>query len=342
MYDTYDEVYQLGIRDPEFSEYIKKNGLEHITNISQLPGLEAGSANDAGLDQGHIIDVPMRDGYLNPLRVHKPPTPPANGKSPLVILVYGGGFRIGDNTQMSPFARIVNRLYGATVVNLTYRLVPEHRWPTAPNDVWDNLQWIAANTDKLGADPSAGFIFGGGSAGANLVVATAHKWVEQKLEPKLTGLYVSMPVLFVEENVPAKYKDLWFAWEQNKDAFALNTAGVQGLIKEYAPDTSSPDWCPVNVENHGVGFPRTYLTVCGQDPLRDDGLVYWRLLRDRGVETKLDVAPGVPHAHVIFQGLESAQKSIFGSVHAFGWLLRDEKTPAETLKALGGGDLNQL
>ncbi|KAL0263395.1 hypothetical protein SLS55_002375 [Diplodia seriata] len=338
MYDTYDEVAKLGIRDPEFTKYIKENGYENMASFAELPGLDAssGAVNSSAAQHGYIIDVPMRDGHLNPLRVHKPTSPPANGKSPLVVLIYGGGFLVGDNTQMSPFARILNELHGATVVNLSYRLVPSgHRWPTQPNDVWDNLQWIAANAEtQLGADPSAGFIVGGASAGANLAAVAAQRWIGEKQEPALTGLHIGIPVLFVEPNVPAAYRDLWFSREQNRDAFILNAAAVDALMDKYGPDTASPDWCPLNAENALVGYPRTYVSACGEDPLRDDGLVYWRLLRDRGAETRIDVAPGVPHAHATFEGLVSGQKSNFASVAAFGWLLRDEKMPEDIIQGM--------
>ncbi|GME32756.1 Alpha/beta hydrolase fold-3 [Neofusicoccum parvum] len=337
VYDTYEEVSQLGTRDPEFAAYLKEHGLENITDISQLPGLEAGPGGTTA-DPGETLDVPMRDGYKNQLRIHKPKTNVE--KSPLVVLIFGGGFMMGDNTQMSPIARPLTKLHGATVVNLSYRLAPANPWPTAPNDVWDNLEWIASNYEALGVDPSAGFILGGGSAGANLAAVTAQKWVGQKREPKLTGLHLAIPVLFTEEIVPAKYKDLWFSREQNKDAFILNTAAVYGLQQAYAPDVSSPDWSPVNARNHSTGLPPVWTSVCGQDPLRDDGLVYERILRDHGVKTKLNVTPGVPHGHVMFPGLKSGSKSNIEAVKGFGWLLGEDKTTEEILEVMPGGDLS--
>ncbi|KAF4313681.1 Alpha/beta hydrolase fold-3 [Botryosphaeria dothidea] len=340
MYDTYEEVEKLGVRDPEFTDYLKENGIETITDFSQLPGLDASSGN-AAHDPGYEIDVPMRDGYLNPLRVHKPKNPPANGKSALVVMIYGGGFVMGDNTQMSPFSRALNQLHGATAVNLTYRLAPANPFPAAPNDVWDNLKWIVENTDKLGADPSAGFIIAGGSAGGNLAAVSAQKWIDQKLEPRITGLYLAIPVIFDEENVPEEYKKLWFSRRQNADALVLNGAAVDGILAAYAPDRSSPDWSPMNVKNHSTGFPPVYISVCGADPLRDDGLVYARILRDKGTEVKMDVSPGLPHGHVMFKGLKSGSKSNIDGAKAFGWLLGDEKTTDEILAVIPEGNLDQ-
>ena len=31
---------------------------------------------------------------------------------------------------------------GLVVVNVDYRLAPEHKYPTAVNDCWDVLQWV--------------------------------------------------------------------------------------------------------------------------------------------------------------------------------------------------------
>ena len=37
------------------------------------------------------------------------------------------------------------------------------------------------------------------------------------------------------------------------------------------------------------GLPRAFMQVFGMDPLRDEGLLYARLLRDAGVQTRLNM-----------------------------------------------------
>lgn len=106
--------------------------------------------------------ITMRDGFESQIKVHKP-TSKSGG--PLIVLVFGGGFVVGDNQQLTPYGRGFARAFDAVVVTTSYRLAPEHKFPTAPHDTEDTLLWIAKNAESLGADPSKGFILGGVSAG---------------------------------------------------------------------------------------------------------------------------------------------------------------------------------
>lgn len=74
---------------------------------------------------------------------------------------------VGDNQQLTPYGRGFARAFDAVVVTVAYRLAPEHKFPTAPNDVEDTLLWLAKNAESLGADPSKGFVLGGISAGGS-------------------------------------------------------------------------------------------------------------------------------------------------------------------------------
>jgi acetyl esterase/lipase len=106
--------------------------------------------------------ITMRDGFESQIKIHKPA-----GKSggALIVLVFGGGFAVGDNQQLTTYGRGFARAFDAVVVTIAYRLAPEHKFPAAPNDTEDSLLWIAENAESLGADPSKGFILGGVSAG---------------------------------------------------------------------------------------------------------------------------------------------------------------------------------
>jgi acetyl esterase/lipase len=301
--------------------------------------------------------ITMRDGFESQIKVHKPA-----GKSggPLLVLVYGGGFVVGNNQQLTPYGRGLARAFDAVVVTIAYRLAPEHKFPTAPNDTEDTLLWIAKNAESLGADPSKGFILGGISAGGscyssrpcnfqiwhttgNLSAVIAQKTLEDKsLAHPLTGLWLCVPLVFPNKDlVPDKYKDVWFSHEQNADAPILDKDAIDAIGGHLEPDETSPLYSPFNSKNPHKGLPPSYIQVDGLDPLRDDGLIYEQVLSENGVKTKLDIWPGLPHAHFAFLPfLSGSKKAILDTFLGFGWLLGVDISPQkvqEVMVAPAGG-----
>jgi acetyl esterase/lipase len=155
-------------------QFLKKNTLPkgNWADIKQFRAMredmEAQRLKALGSPAPHVEEefksITMRDGFESQIKVHKPA-----GKSggPLLVLVYGGGFVVGNNQQLTPYGRGLARAFDAVVVTIAYRLAPDHKFPTAPNDTEDTLLWIAKNAESLGADPSKGFILGGISAGGS-------------------------------------------------------------------------------------------------------------------------------------------------------------------------------
>ncbi|UKZ79091.1 hypothetical protein TrVFT333_006841 [Trichoderma virens FT-333] len=308
-YNTKAAVSSLGNIDPEVSEYLAAEGSKnpmlsfHLSTLVQMSRQNA-LPIQAPPGNALVITVPMRDGYQNSALVCKPAT--TSRSRPLVVLIHGGGFCLGDNSFMRTHAAAISILYGAVVVCVSYRLAPEFKFPTAPNDIWDNLKWLSMqeNVQPLGADLSAGFIVGGTSAGASLAAVVAQKW---------------------KEYVPEQYKELWFSREQNADAIVYNKAAIEFVRSAYEPDIGSPEYSPFNAESPHKGLPPIYLQVNGNDPVRDDGLIYEKVLRDHGVQTRIDVYSGIPHGYDdVFPQLESSRRQRKDVLKGFGWLLGKE------------------
>ena len=279
--------------------------------------------------------VAMRDGHENEIRIFKPENVPSSG-SPLIVLVHAGGFAMGTTHQLSPFAQGFSRLHGATVVNVTHRLAPEHVFPTAPQDIWDAVKWLGVNAASLGADTQAGFILGGVSSGANLAAVTAQLAVQEGLSPLLTGVWMCMPCVLDKEIVPPEYADVFISREQSANATLVDTQNLYSVIQTSKPDVRSPKWSPFNVPEPHKGVPACYIQVSGADPMRDDGLIYERALRRAGVRTKLDVYPGVPHWHFgFFPSLQASKKAHLDAVQGVGWLLAKSADHEDILGAMG-------
>ena len=60
---------------------------------------------------------------------------------------------------------------------------------------------------------------------------------------------------------------------------------VIGLVKAPPAD---PDFSPLLASEH-AGLPPLWMQVAGMDPLRDEALLYEKVLRTSGVQTKLHV-----------------------------------------------------
>jgi acetyl esterase/lipase len=281
-----------------------------------------------------VLKIPMRDGFESEIRVHRPkPSSKENGGggdgdgSPLVVLLHGGGFFMGNNLQMGTTARTLTDLYAATVACISYRLAPEFPWPYAHHDGWDSLVWLAANANSLGADTTAGFVVGGASAGGNIAAVMAQKSLSDnnaKLAAPLTGLWTDVPMLFARpENVPEEYKQHYLSAGQNANAPGLLTQQAIRFIRDSVKaDGSSPDFSPVNAEKPHVGLPRTFLQVAGMDMYRDDALIYRRMLEEAGVQTRLKVYVGVPHGHAnLYPGLRASKEAKIDTIEGIGWLL---------------------
>lgn len=267
-----EDVMALSSLDPEFERV--------LANIGQPPKLHGSikelramlSAAKANLTETHpealknlVVEemrVPARDGYEIPVRVYKP-EPASDAGSPLFVAFHGGGFCLGDLDTEELFCRLFAQEFKGVVVNVDYRLAPEHKFPTAPNDAWDAVQWVcnlttkipksvpscaftcilmppnvlaqaAANASKLGADPAKGFIVFGTSAGGNLTDVVGHLARDHQLTPPLTGLLEMIPAVLPGEVVPEKYKAEYLSFEQNKDAPVLDEKAMDNFLSMCA------------------------------------------------------------------------------------------------------------
>ena len=97
------------------------------------------------------------------------PEAPAGTSRPVLIFIHGGAFVGGDKRRPgSPFydnIMLAAARAGIVGVNATYRLAPEHKWPTGGADVGLAVKWVHERIAKHGGDPKRVFLMGH-SAGA--------------------------------------------------------------------------------------------------------------------------------------------------------------------------------
>ncbi|MGD9955827.1 MAG: alpha/beta hydrolase fold domain-containing protein [Candidatus Nanopelagicales bacterium] len=85
---------------------------------------------------------------------------------PLVVIIHGGGFLIGDKREdITAIPALLER--GYAVASIGYRLSGEAVFPAAVQDCKAALRWLALHADDLGLD-RARFALWGASAGGHL------------------------------------------------------------------------------------------------------------------------------------------------------------------------------
>ena len=98
---------------------------------------------------------------------------PLDGE-PLGTLVYfhGGGFIIGDIDSHQAHAIRFANTARVVVLNVDYRLAPEHPFPQGVDDAIAATQWAAKNLGRLGGEGKP-LAVGGDSAGGNFAAVVA-------------------------------------------------------------------------------------------------------------------------------------------------------------------------
>lgn len=265
------------------------------------------------------VRVPTRDGAHLPARLYAPQTAAqtiTQGRLPALLYFHGGGFTIGGVASHDALCRRLADQAACAVLSLDYRLAPEHRFPTAVNDAWDALSWLAdaAQADRLGLDASR-LAVGGDSAGGTLAAVSA-------IQARDAGLPLALQLLFypgttAHQDTPSHQT---FA-----EGFVLGAASIRYFFDHYAPRREDrEDWrfAPLLAPDvDGVAPAWVGLAEC--DPLVDEGLLYADKLRAAGVAVDLDIYRGVTHEFIkmgraipeALQAQADAARALRGALH---------------------------
>ncbi|KAI0889687.1 Alpha/Beta hydrolase protein [Annulohypoxylon maeteangense] len=301
-----EEIRALSTIDPELDQLLR-NGLvlppswnkdtdiyEIRALLSQIAETEKGQL-DTRIEEKDL-QVPTRDNGCIKVRVYRLKEWAADwGGRPGILMLHGGGYSVGDLNTGARLSRAFADLGGISV-NVEFRLAPEHPFPGPVEDAYDALAWVSENLESLRIDPAKGFIVAGESSGASMALAVAYLWVTQKKGATLqiTGIYSSANSAASAETVPEKYRSFFLSMEQNAHAPVLDIAAIERINELYKPVPNNPIAYPIAIADPSI-MPRTYFQACGLDPTRDCTLVMEQVWKDSGVQTKIDIYPGMPH-----------------------------------------------
>jgi acetyl esterase len=213
----------------------------------------------------------------------------------LVVYYHGGGWVIGNIEESDHLTRKLANALHAAVVNVDYRLAPEHRYPAAANDAWTALQWASEHMTEI-AGTVVPLVVMGDSAGGNLSAVVAQK-ARAAGGPELASQVLIYPVTDADLDNDT-YTD-------PENQLLLTRDSMVWFWDHYAPDPASrqsPDASP-NRAADLTGLAPAIVLTAEHDPLRAEGEAYARRLRDAGVPVELRRFPGQMHGFFTMVGV---------------------------------------
>lgn len=286
---------------------VMHNVLERMARAGHMPlhaltPQQARAAYAAGADVLELPSLPLarvenftvtaRDGFALPVRLYAP----SHELLPVLVYFHGGGFTIGSVATHDGLCRRLSHHAGCAVLSVDYRLAPEYKFPTAANDAWDVVQWVAQQGATRALDGTR-LAVGGDSAGGTLSSVCAI-WARD------AGLPLALQLLFYPGTAAHQDTDSHRTFAHG---FVLEEPHITYFFNLYIRTPSDrDDWrfAPLNgltdsgqpAELEGVAPAWLGLAEC--DPLVDEGMQYADRLRMAGVPVDLEIYRGVVHEFI--------------------------------------------
>lgn len=230
--------------------------------------------------------------------------PQSAGALPCVFYIHGGGMQSMScyDGMYRSWGRIIAQ-QGVAVAMVDFRncLHPSSAPEVAPypaglNDCVAGLKWVVENAEELQIDPDH-IIVAGESGGGNLTLATGLKLKKENNLHLIRGLYALCPYIageWPQDTLPSSVENngILLDLHDNRGRMAY---GIEAF------DARDPlAWPLFATEEDVAGLVPTVISVNECDPLRDEGIEFYRLLNRAGVPSRCIQVMGTSHGIEIF------------------------------------------
>lgn len=241
------------------------------------------------------------DGNTIKIQVIRPDTAE---RLPCVYYIHGGGMQVMScfDGMYKAWGRII-AAQGVAVAMVDFRnairqsSAPEVApFPAGLNDCVAGLKWVHAHADRLNIDAKR-IVVAGESGGGNLTLATGLKLKRDGDLGLIKGLYALCPYIAGEWPLPQNPSST----ENNGILLELhNNRGAMAYGIEAFRARNPLAWPGFASDDDVKGLPPTVIHVNECDPLRDEGIGFYRLLIKNGVRARCRQSMGTTHGAEIF------------------------------------------
>jgi acetyl esterase len=223
-------------------------------------------------------------GGALPARIYTPDG--IEGPLPVIVYYHGGGWVIADTLAYDASARALAKETKAIVVSAEYRKAPEHPFPASHEDAFAAYKWAWENAKSFNGDPTR-IAVAGESAGGNLAANVSLMALTRSIPVPVHQLLI-YPVVGTDMSTPS--------YKQNANAKPLNEAMMKWFVKYELPTAADKKSPKVNLLTADLkGMPPTTIITAQIDPLRSEGEMLGKKLKEAGVPVSMKNYPGVTH-----------------------------------------------
>lgn len=273
---------------------------EALTGFLELCDTEE-IAPSAGLDINTLTFSSEPDGNTVQIQFIRPQSVEP---LPCVYYIHGGGMQAMScyDGNYRAWGKIIAAC-GVAVAMVDFRnaLTPSTAPEVAPypaglNDCVAGLKWLAGQAQNLNIDASR-IIVAGESGGGNLTLATGMRLKREGALHLIKGLYALCPYIagaWPQPQYPSSTENngLLLDLHNNNGAMAY---GIEELEKR-----NPLAWPGFATDADVEGLVPTIISVNECDPLRDEGIAFYRLLLKNGVAARCRQVMGTIHGTEIF------------------------------------------
>ncbi len=260
---------------------------------------EVASSDGLTITTHDVVSTP--DGNTIKIRFVRPES---DEPLPCVYYIHGGGMQNGSafGAMYRVWARVL-AAQGLAVAMVDFRncltpsSVPEvEPFPAGLNDCVSGLKWLVTQAGDLGVDAGR-VVVAGESGGGNLTLATGMQLLRDGDIGLISGLYALCPY------IAGRWPQDRFPSSIENEGILLNLHHNRGAIAygiEHFDAENPLAWPSFATIDDVAGLPPTFISVNEADPLRDEGVDFYRLLLDAGVSAQCRMVMGTSHGMDVF------------------------------------------
>ena len=262
------------------------------------------------------LAIPCRWGAMS-ARVFRPTAGTAAGT---VLWFHGGGMILGDLAKGDFAASELAQVSGLTVINIEYRLAPEHPFPAGIEDALDAVTWLHSTGAEHGFDTTT-VVVGGESAGAT-ISATAALLAVMTDGPRIDFQFLAYPKVDHVGDYPSIDENLSEGFDRGMFDFYRDC--YLGAHARAEDPLISPVFAAPEVL---AKLPAALILTADADPIRDEAERYAGQLAAAGVEVTCMRAVGHTHGILDFTADAISARRVAHAAYGVARQFASERSP---------------